>query len=76
MSSAHRLTPRSYEVLRYLRRYINTHGWAPTFSEIGTDLGMASKSTVSHHLTQLERAGHIQRERGVGSARAIRVLPR
>lgn len=58
--------------------YIEQHGWSPTYSEIMGATGLASKSTVSAHLDQLEREGKLRlgrlAERTTG-ARTIALCP-
>jgi len=67
------LTKRQKEVLDYLREYIGTHGYAPTFEEIGRHFGLSSVATVHKHLTNLERKGLIQRRWNY--SRAIELVP-
>ena len=59
------LTERQKRVYRFIERFINQHGYAPSHEEIRQGLGMSTKSLVSHHLKTLERKGLIEREREI-----------
>jgi repressor LexA len=65
------LTARQQAVLKYIVRYIKTHGYPPTIREIRSHLGIKSLRGVTVHLEALERKGYIQRYKG---SRSIRVL--
>lgn len=65
------LAKRSYEVLQYLRAYIEEHGYAPSAREIQGAIGVASSSSVTFHLKKLRRAGYIEQTPNV--SRSIRV---
>ena len=47
-------------------------GYPPTIREIGLHFGIKSPNGVAYHLAALEKKGYI--ERGIASARAIRLL--
>jgi repressor LexA len=55
------LTRRQKQLLDYLRRYLDAHGYAPTLAEIGRHLRLGSVATVHKHLRNLERRGLIRR---------------
>ena len=55
------LTPRQREVYEYIRRFAETHGYAPTIAEIRAHLGLSSPATVHQLLSVLEREGLIRR---------------
>ena len=55
------LTPRQREVYEYIRRFAETHGYAPTIAEIRAHLGLSSPATVHQLLSTLEREGLIRR---------------
>lgn len=59
-------------ILRYLLSFTPDH-WPPSIRQIGDEVGLASPSTVLHHLRILEREGWIVRG---GGDRQIRVVPR
>lgn len=55
------LTPRQADCLTFLREYVEEHGHSPTFDEIGTALGLASRSGVSRLLDGLGERGYVRR---------------
>ncbi|TWT33846.1 LexA repressor [Posidoniimonas corsicana] len=48
-------------ILVALRRYITTHGYAPTLRELAARLGIRSPNGVLCHLKALERKGYLRR---------------
>jgi repressor LexA len=56
------LTERQRQIWNYLVEYVDRHGYPPTVREIGTEVGLASPSTVHAHLANLERAGLLRRD--------------
>lgn len=66
------LTGRQDEILKYLKKYIATHGYPPTVREIGKDLGLSSPATIHTHLNNLEKKGFIKKENSKN--RAIELL--
>jgi repressor LexA len=56
------LTERQRQILDFLTRYVDAHGYPPTVREIGEAVGLASPSTVHAHLANLERAGLLKRD--------------
>ncbi|MBI1723514.1 MAG: transcriptional repressor LexA [Gemmatimonadetes bacterium] len=68
------LTRRQREILDYLTRYIDDHGYAPSFEEIAKAMGYGSLATVHEHLSNLERKGVIRRS--YNESRAIEILTR
>ena len=56
------LTERQRQIWNYLVDYVDRHGYPPTVREIGTEVGLASPSTVHAHLANLERAGLLRRD--------------
>ena len=65
------LTKRQHQVLTYVQAYIEEHGYAPTFEEIGAYIGVAL-STVHEHVDNLVRKGRLLREQN--RPRALRVI--
>ena len=55
------LTPRRKQILEFLQRYIEQHGYAPTIQEIGRNFHLSSTATVHKHLQNLEAKGLIRR---------------
>ena len=56
------LTDRQRQILDFLTKYVDGHGYPPTVREIGEAVGLASPSTVHAHLANLERAGLLRRD--------------
>src|SRR5437870_10254658 len=56
------LTDRQRQILDFLMKYVDAHGYPPTVREIGEAVGLASPSTVHAHLANLERAGLLRRD--------------
>jgi len=56
------LTERQRQILEFLTKYADAHGYPPTVREIGEAVGLASPSTVHAHLANLERAGLLKRD--------------
>jgi repressor LexA len=78
------LTKRQKQVLDFLSRFINEHGYSPSFEEIAGGLKdkrfggkpLTSLATVHKHIGTLERKGFIRR--GYNQSRSIEItqLPR
>ncbi len=67
------VTPRQLGILQYIRDFRKSHGYSPTFQEIGDHLGL-TKVTVFEHVAALEKKGCLER----GSrhrARSLNVVP-
>ncbi len=56
------LTERQLEVLRFIARQIEDHGYPPTIREIGEALDIRSTNGVNDHLKALERKGYLTRD--------------
>ncbi|MDP5227864.1 MULTISPECIES: transcriptional repressor LexA [Arthrobacter] len=56
------LTPRQKKILETIQRSVETNGYPPSMREIGDTVGLASLSSVTHQLSQLERLGYIRRD--------------
>ncbi len=67
------LSPRQLQVLNLIRSWVETNGIAPSFREIGDQLGIKSTNGVSDHVRALERKGYIERVGGRGAARSLRL---
>lgn len=50
-------------VLNFVKQYQADHGLSPAYKDIAEGVGLASSSTVAHHLEQLEAMGKITRAR-------------
>lgn len=56
------LTVRQKKILETIQRSVAAHGYPPSMREIGDIVGLASLSSVTHQLSQLERMGYIRRD--------------
>jgi repressor LexA len=63
---------RRAQMLRFIKSYTRKHGYAPTISEIGAAVGVASPNAVRNHLLKMEEEGLISMTPKI--ARSIRVL--
>lgn len=73
MSQRPPLSQRQSQILSVVRQCVDAHGYPPSVREIADSVGLASPSTVKHHLDALERAGYLQRV--PGRPRALEVSP-
>jgi len=56
------LTDRQQRILAVIHDWIGERGYPPTMREIGAAVGLASASSVVHHLKSLERLGLLRRD--------------
>lgn len=56
------LTNRQKTILETIQRSVASNGYPPSMREIGDVVGLASLSSVTHQLSQLERLGYIRRD--------------
>ena len=66
------LSSRQHEILEFVNRHVDAHGYPPTVREIGQAVGLTSPSTVHAHLARLESAGLSRRDRT--KPRALEVM--
>lgn len=66
------LTRRQNDILTFVRRYTESHGYPPSVREIGQAMGVTSSSTVHSHLAALERKGYLRRD--PSKPRALEIL--
>ena len=66
------ITRRQKEVYDFLQRFIEEHGYSPSFEEIGAGLGLSSLATVHKHLNNLQEKGLLKR--GYNRSRSIDVV--
>lgn len=57
------LTPKQFEIVKFIKDYRKERGYSPTLAEIGENLGI-SAVTVFEHIGALEKKGAITRQRG------------
>lgn len=56
------LTARQKRILETIQRAVADKGYPPSMREIGDTVGLASLSSVTHQLSQLEKLGYIRRD--------------
>ncbi len=71
MSPAEQLTQRRRQIVDFIARTIDEHGYPPTVREIGAAIGLKSSSSVHYHLRVLAEEGFISRDGSL--TRALRV---
>ncbi len=67
------LTRRQRQVYDYIANFVQSHGYSPSFEEIGDGLGLSSLATVHKHISNLEKKGLLRRD--YNRSRSIDVLP-
>jgi repressor LexA len=60
-------TQRQREILEYITRFIERHGYEPSYAQIARHFGVSSKATIAKHIAALERRGLISRRDGDGA---------
>ncbi len=60
-------TQRQKEILDYITRFIERHGYEPSYAQIARHFQVSSKATIAKHIEALERRGLISRRRANGS---------
>lgn len=59
-------TKRQREVLDFITRYIEKHGYEPSYQQIARHLGVRSKAGIAKHIAALEQQGLLTRNRENG----------
>jgi repressor LexA len=67
------ITRRQRQVYDFIASFVQSHGYSPSFEEIGGGLGLSSLATVHKHITNLEKKGLLRRD--YNRSRSIDVLP-
>src|SRR6476469_2958936 len=67
------ITKRQRQVYDYISNFVQTHGYSPSFEEIGGGLGLSSLATVHKHISNLEKKGLLKRD--YNRSRSIDILP-
>lgn len=68
------LTKRQKEVIDFIAEYIHTHGYSPSYEEIGKALDLASLATVHKHISALEQKQYLLRS--YNQSRSLELAPR
>lgn len=66
------LSDKQLAILEVIQRSVSTRGYPPSMREIGDAVGLASLSSVTHQLGQLELSGYLRRD--PNRTRALEVL--
>ena len=66
------LSDKQLAILEVIQRSVSSRGYPPSMREIGDAVGLASLSSVTHQLNQLELAGYLRRD--PNRPRALEVL--
>ena len=66
------LTPKQHNLVSFIGRHTEQHGYAPTYEEIGRELGYRSPATVHGYVQVLVGKGYLRQERG--RSRSLRAL--
>lgn len=64
-------TLRQQAILEFIETFIADNRYPPTYEEIRRGLGLSTKSLVNHHLSALEEAGYLERDRS--TSRGLRL---
>jgi repressor LexA len=54
-------TQRQREILDYITRFIERHGYEPSYAQIARHFGVSSKATIAKHIAALESRGLLSR---------------
>ena len=58
------LPKKKQAILKYIKKYIADHDFAPTLSEIARRFKLSSPATVHEHMSYLEKHGFIRKQHG------------
>lgn len=67
------LTKKQSQILAFVREYLNTHGYAPSYREIADHFDLSSPATVHQHVQSLIEKGYIKTGDD-GEARSLEVV--
>src|SRR6476620_7878206 len=67
-----RPTKKQRELLTFIQNFINEHGYSPSYREIMSGLNYTSVATVSLHVNNLIKRGHLRKRDH--SARSLEVV--
>src|SRR6266699_2153582 len=60
-------TQRQKEILDYITRFLEGHGYEPSYAQIARHFGVKSRATIAKHIAALERRGLLTRQHEDGS---------
>jgi repressor LexA len=67
-------TKRQREILNFIRDFIESHGFEPSYQQIANHIGVKSKGGIAKHIAALEKKGLLARHNVNGSFR-LEVTP-
>lgn len=65
-------TQRQKEILDYITRFLERHGYEPSYAQVARHFGVKSRATIAKHVAALERRGLLTRK-GVDGSFALTV---
>ena len=68
------LTRRQKQVLDFIARFLEEHGYSPSYQEVAVGLELASLATVHKHISALEAKHYLKR--GFNQSRSIDLAPK
>lgn len=69
-------TQRQREILDYITRFIERHGYEPSYAQIARHFNLSSKGTIAKHVEALEKRGLLARSRRAdGEAFGLHLQP-
>lgn len=60
-------TQRQKEILDYITRFLERHGYEPSYAQIARHFGVKSRATIAKHIAALEKRGLLARQHEDGS---------
>lgn len=66
-------TQRQKEILDYLTRFLERHGYEPSYAQIARHFGVKSRATIAKHIAALEKRGLLIREHEDGFTLKVKV---
>lgn len=60
-------TQRQKEILDYITRFLERHGYEPSYAQIARHFGVKSRATIAKHIAALEKRGLLTRAHEDGS---------
>lgn len=66
-------TQRQKEILDYITRFLERHGYEPSYAQIARHFGVKSRATIAKHIAALEKRGLLTREHEDGFALNVKV---
>ena len=66
-------TQRQKEILDFITRFLERHGYVPSYTQIARQFGVKSRATIAKHIAALERRGLLSREHEDGFVLNVKV---